>query len=143
MDSLIGSLRSKVVSLTLVGSRTTCCPAPTDTDQDVLILITPEQNGLFNELLDQGFGIDGSEVCDPADHLGGKGTFQSFSLRDLNLIITQDAEFHRRFLAATCVAKRLNLMQKNDRIALFQAVLYGNSFVDPVTPELGDFDDFI
>jgi hypothetical protein len=42
-----------------------------------------------------------------------------------NLIVTDDLEWHRRFVAATSIAKRLNLMAKADRIALFQAVLYG------------------
>lgn len=44
-----------------------------------------------------------------------------------NLIITSSQVFHQRFLAASSVAKRLNLLEKSDRIALFQAVLYGNS----------------
>jgi hypothetical protein len=45
---------------------------------------------------------------------------------DVNLIATSDGDFFRRFLAATQVCIRLNLMNKEDRIALFQAVLYGN-----------------
>lgn len=45
---------------------------------------------------------------------------------DVNLIVTQDNKFYDRFMAATSVAKRLNLLDKADRIALFQAVLYGN-----------------
>lgn len=35
-------------------------------------------------------------------------------------------DIYDRFIAATAVAKRLNLLDKADRIALFQAVLYAN-----------------
>lgn len=35
-------LKGKCLKYELVGSRVTCDPAPTDTDQDVLVLTTPE-----------------------------------------------------------------------------------------------------
>jgi len=120
-------LSEKCTKHALVGSRVTCDPAPTDTDQDVLVLCSPEQFGrLIGQLFERGFDIDGSAINDPIDHLNSIDTFQSFSNDDLNLIITQDVAFYRKFMAATFVAKRLNLLNKTDRICLFQAVLYAN-----------------
>lgn len=142
-NEFIDYLRQKGAAVTLVGSRVTCNPPPVDTDQDVLVLIAPEQGHLFGELLSSGFDIDGSAVRDPSDHLAGDGTFQSFSKGDLNLIITQDPLFAQRFLAATSVAKKLNLLDKADRIDLFQAVLYGNSVFQPDAFVRGDLDDLI
>jgi hypothetical protein len=138
VGEFLDDLRKKVISVTLVGSRETCNPPPVDTDQDVLVLMYEGTGGLFGELFSVGFDIDGSQVRDPADHLGDEGTFQSFSKGDLNLIVTQDPEFHRRFLAATSVAKKLNLLEKADRIDLFQAVLYGNPVEVPQPPSADD-----
>lgn len=80
------------------------------------------------------YELVGSRItCDPApidtdqDYLAQVPmSFQSFTLGKLNLIITFDPEFYRRFLAATGMAKHLNLLSKDDRVMLFQAVLYGN-----------------
>lgn len=44
---------------------------------------------------------------------------------DLNLIVTEDKEFFSKFMAATQIARRLNVLDKGDRIALFRAVLFG------------------
>lgn len=111
----------------LVGSRVTCSPPPTDTDQDVLVLV---QKGGFNDLArwaceDHNFKLDGSEVEDYFD-LSPADTFRSLSDGEHNIIATEDPIFFRKFMAATHVAKRLNLLDKDDRIMLFQAVLYGN-----------------
>ena len=45
----------------------------------------------------------------------------------VNLIVTRNDTFFNRFMAASSVAKRLNLLDKADRVAVFQAVLYGNT----------------
>lgn len=110
-----------------VGSRETCNPPPTDTDQDVLVLIRPEQyKDYVVHLFDLGFELDGSHISNERAIAYDSG-FQSFKKQDLNLIVTGSQVFYMRFVAASSVAKRLNLMQKDDRIALFQAVLYANS----------------
>lgn len=127
MQNTIEDIKGKSSALALVGSRVTCNPAPQDTDQDVLVLLSAgEAARLIPELMGAGFCVDGSDIRDPREHLGAGDTFQSFSLGDLNLILTQDGLFYRKFMAATSVAKRLNLLNKADRVALFQAVLYGN-----------------
>lgn len=108
-----------------VGSRVTCNPAPTDTDCDILVLVR-DMGEFRDNAFEHGYEMDGSNVLDAALPLDGEDRFSSYSKRDVNLIVTEDKEFYRKFIAASSVAKRLNLLQKPDRIALFQAVLYGN-----------------
>lgn len=141
-------LEGKCLKYELVGSRITCDPAPTDTDQDVLVLTTAE---LWAEHLGTGLAIcgfekGGSDCGNQSDYLAQVPlSFQSFTLGDLNLIITFDPEFYRRFMAATGVAKHLNLLDKGDRVMLFQAVLYGNDpfpKLEPL-PEPAPFKDYM
>lgn len=126
--SEIDALRPLFISITPVGSRVTCNPAPMDTDEDYLVLVSAENWPFLSEHLGE-WEHDGSDVNDP-EILDAALAFQSYSLGALNIIATKCPEFHRRFLAATHVAKRLNLLQKADRVALFQAVLYGNAYDD-------------
>jgi len=100
-----------------VGSRVTCDPPPTNTDEDYLILVAANRFAALEvEVVGQGFALGGSRVGDE---------FRSYKLEAVNLIVTTKAEFFDRFMAATSVAQRFNLLDKADRIALFQAVLYG------------------
>lgn len=110
-----------------VGSRVTCDPAPTDTDEDFLVLVTPETFADFElALCLQGFEFGGSRIHAGGCLLGDESSFQSYTLGAENVIVTASEAFFNRFMAATSVAKRLNLLDKSDRIALFQAVLYGS-----------------
>lgn len=123
--SQIESIRELFLSVTPVGSRVTCNPPPTDTDEDFLVLVAEDKWSDLPGLL-EAWSHDGSDVSDP-ETLDAALAFQSYSLGDMNIIATKCREFHRRFLAATSIAKRLNLLSKGDRVALFQAVLYGNA----------------
>ena len=113
-----------------VGSRVTCNPPPTDTDDDWLYFVT-DITEFVNEALADGFYIDGSLMGGEVNlsQLPG-GLFVSLKKRQdvRNLIVTSDHTFYERFLAATHVCRRLNLQDKTDRIALFQAVLYGERY---------------
>ena len=112
-------------AIQLVGSRVTCIPPPTETDQDVLCFVEEGDVGdVINGLESDGWKFDGSAEYANALH-GGVG-FRSYRHGEVNLILTSDFDFYSRFMAATSVAKRLNLLDKTDRIALFQAVIYGN-----------------
>ncbi|MEM0925828.1 MAG: hypothetical protein AAGJ83_07310 [Planctomycetota bacterium] len=108
------------VAATPVGSRVTCDPAPADTDEDWLICTRRRD---ISDRLDQaGFHAEGS----PEFYTGNdNGEFRSWRRGNLNLIVTPDLAFYDRFETATALAKRFNLLDKRDRIALFQAVLYG------------------
>lgn len=56
--------------------------------------------------------------------------FMSFRRGKINAIVTSSPHFAKQHRAATHVCRRLNLMHKPDRIAVFQAVLYGNKWQD-------------
>ena len=116
-------------SITPVGSRVTCDPAPTDTDRDWLVLVPPEKFAAFQTfLIDAGWSQGGSDTPDESNETEPDDRFQSYTLGVENVIATCSEQFHRRFLAATSVAKLLNLQDKSHRIALFQAVLYANPY---------------
>lgn len=112
----------------LVGSRVTCNPPPVDTDQDVLVFVDSENADYFvSRMRNAGFNVElGEGYAEDALNSGEEDRFQSYRLGDVNLIVTVDERFYTRFSAATAMAKRANLMKKEERIALFQAVLYGN-----------------
>ena len=102
-----------------VGSRVTCDPAPTDTDEDWLVLVREVP---VEKLQEAGFSQEGTPEFYTGNDAGG---FRSWRKGEINLITTQSDEFFRLFLTATYLAKRFNLLRKQDRIALFQAILYG------------------
>jgi len=110
------------------GSRVTCVPAPTDTDRDWIVLI---KDGAWDEfctvLFESSWEQGGSSIPNEVNTLDPDERFNSFTFGEDNIIATISTEFYRKFVAATSVAKRLNLLNKDDRIALFQAVLYGNT----------------
>jgi len=116
-----------LISVTPVGSRVTCNPPPAATDLNLLVLVDEAKwDAARDMLLLLGFEHDGSDISDRHDFVFDS-SFRSYSRGEVNVIITADDDFHARFLAASSVAKRLNLLQKEDRVALFQAVLYGNA----------------
>jgi hypothetical protein len=115
--------------ITAVGSRVTCNPSPSGTDQDWLVWVDAgDYDKLADHLEANGWEVGGSRVPEDVNYLPESQRFNSFVKGEDNVIITHSDEFHRRFLAASAIAKRLNLLSKDDRIALFQAVLYGVNF---------------
>lgn len=121
----------------LVGSRITCNPPPVDTDQDVLVYVDGENADYFVLLMKQaGFNVElGEGYAEDALNGGESDRFQSYRQGDVNLIVTIDELFYQRFAYATEIAKRANLMLKDERVELFQAILYGNM---PALPEYGE-----
>lgn len=119
----IGDFHTDLVA---VGSRVTCSPPPEGTDQDWLAMIPPAKWDAFalHMIGDGGWTVGGSLIPNDANYLPSEQRFNSFTLGEDNVIATSDEQFFSRFMAASSVAKRLNLLDKADRIALFQAVLY-------------------
>jgi hypothetical protein len=106
-----------------VGSRVTCSPASTDTDIDYLVLV--ESLHTFEAAaLSFGWKLGGSKPADEIFVIDKHCQFASVTFGQYNVIATTSQVFYGRFMAATGVAKRLNLLNKKDRIMLFQAVLY-------------------
>lgn len=111
-----------------VGSRVTCNPAPTDTDQDFLVLVDDSKWIEFCDAIkNDGFELGGSFISDEINYVPDEKRFNSFTRGVDNLICTRSVVFFDKFMTATALAKRFNLLNKYDRIALFQGVLYGNS----------------
>lgn len=135
VDSLPPLVRRLFTSTELVGSRVTCNPPPEGTDLDVLCHVDAHKAAALESALQAlGWEAEGSDAY--PDALSDGAGFVSFRKDDVNLIVTSDDTFYRRFVAASSVAKRLNLLNKEDRVALFQAVLYGNACDD--VPEYDD-----
>jgi hypothetical protein len=107
-----------------VGSRVSCNPPPADTDRDILCIVLDDA-AFVAEAESKGFHAGGSLVGRLGEAIQQRA-FVSLRNGDVNLIVTMDPLFARRFLLATRLATRLNLLNKDDRVALFQAVLYGN-----------------
>lgn len=117
--------------MVMVGSRATCSPPPTDTDEDYLILVD-DAEATVKLLVDMGFEYD-------REKYKGIGPLGFISLRfgDLNYIVTEDKDFFTNFLSATYLAKKFNLLEKSDRVELFNAVMGRASFADRVLPGWG------
>lgn len=109
-------IRAFVYAEALVGSRVTCNPAPTDTDLDVLVKIGTFGGPVSGVLYRDGWTRGGSGQDD--------SDFESWTKGEVNLILTDSDVFYHKFLAATSVCKRLNLLDKDDRKAMFRACLY-------------------
>lgn len=106
------------------GSRVTCNPPPTDTDRDYLVEVKcyADYEQAIEIIMENGFHPEGSDHYRNSDF-----DFQSWRLGEINLIVTYKEWFASRHRTATTVCKSLNLMDKADRIALFQKILYGKT----------------
>ena len=116
------TLRNLCRDVRPVGSRVTCSPPPLDTDEDWLCLAR-DLTQFVETSKQEGYTMGGS------GHTDEPMSFVSLK-RDvdrMNLIVTTCATFYDAFILATGLAQRFNLMNKSDRIALFQAVIYGNA----------------
>ena len=119
-----------VLCATPTGSRRICNPPPEGSDIDWIVLAESEK--LYSWLISQGWEMEGDYVF---SETVDEGDFRSFRKEEINLIVTSKRDFYNAFSLATKVARRLNLLEKKDRVVLFQAILYGN---EPEI-ELGDF----
>lgn len=103
-----------------VGSRVTCSPPPTDTDLD-LLCYPKKWNSEWYEVLDSTGWRLGGEIY------GTRHEFQSWRKEHYNLIVTISEPFFDSFMEATEVCKKLNLLDKKDRIAKFDEIFAKNA----------------
>ena len=119
-----------------VGSRVTCDPPPTDTDEDYLVLVK-DKGAADAGLLAIGFEFSGDPVKN-AEYIRMNDTsqyrFTSLWMGSVNYIVTDSEFFFERFLTATHICKSLNLLNKADRVMVFEAVR-GASFHKKVLPD--------
>lgn len=102
------------------GSSVICNPSVTDTDIDYVIY-TNEETKLDTFLKCEGF----RDSCrDKEEYDLGLDGFYCYRRENINLIVINDGKLYRKWVGATNLAKKLNLLKKEDRITLFQAILY-------------------
>ena len=121
-QQLENSLRAARCTVTPCGSRVTCRPEPVFSDYDYLVFC-PDARAVSQAvsiMSSHGFLWEGSEHYQNAAASG----FMSWRCGDVNLIVTGDSVFAARHAVATRLCSRLNLLDKQDRVAVFQAVLY-------------------
>lgn len=102
------------------GSSYTCNPPVTDTDIDFVI-----------------YSQDWDKLHDWCEKNAFKTNFEDYELEEfrsykrgiINLIVTNDATFYRRFVKATELAKQLNLLDKQQRIDIFDFVMYESNIL--------------
>lgn len=97
------------------GSREICNPPPTNTDADYHVLVR-DMRRLETLLFNEGWEVGGSTWP------GHGNWFFAYRKGPYNLIVTDKPEFYDTMVRSTAIAKRLNLLNKDDRIALFQAM---------------------
>jgi hypothetical protein len=106
------------------GSRVMCNPPPSDTDDDYIVLVhSGSWAVLIDELKRDGWILGGSDFL----HTAGDSMFQSYTKGDVNLILTGDTSWYQKMLLATKTCMAINLLDKRERIIVFQAIVYGNA----------------
>jgi hypothetical protein len=102
------------------GSNYICDPPVLDTDVDFILLVDYE---VLTSLEKLGYFNTSEDTME--DYPDDDG-FTTYRRANVNLIVIEDAVIYGRLVTATEIAKRLNLTDKQERIDLFQGVLYGN-----------------
>mgnify|MGYP002714479640 CR=1 FL=1 len=123
LDMVPSNLIDLATAVRPAGSRVTCNPPVLDTDADFIVLVPAPVLALAKYTLrDEGF--TGGTDDEYKDAEGAAPRFFAYRKGAAKIILTHDLDFFAAFTVATAVAKRLNLLDKADRVALFQAVLY-------------------
>lgn len=111
-----------LLTVEAVGSRCTCNPAPVGTDQDWLAFVREPMDRLAFCLERDGWIHCGGNEAVAPDY---PDMFDAWRRGEDNLILATDKYFHCAFKAASILAQRFNLLNKQDRIDLFHAVRFG------------------
>ena len=139
-ESFKASLLDYVISSHRTGSNYTCDPPVEDTDRDFILLVKDKKACIalcksssdivtFDSKISEN--EDTEQATDPLEFKAAepKGydafDFTSVRVGKDNLILTDNKKFYDKFVVATELAKRFNLLDKSDRIALFTGVIKG------------------
>lgn len=107
----------------LTGSRFICDSVPDESDWDYVLQVpnlNSEVAGLIGYLAERDFVIESGE-----HYQVGASTFISMRKDNINFLISKDKEWCKKHRIATRLCKKLKLNGKADRVAVFQALLYG------------------
>lgn len=109
------------VGIYKTGSSVICNPPVLDTDEDYVIY-TNKESQLRKWLLANGV----TQSCEDKEEYDLESEFMSCYRKDnINLIVVYSKKTFDRWVYATKLAKKLNLLKKEQRITLFKFVLYG------------------
>jgi len=105
-----------------VGSRITCNPPPTDTDQDILVWVDGNKGyDLLDSWLDRNdWEYEGDEKYQMSHFSSWRKTIQDV---EYNAIVTTSEVWFNRFLEATLLCKKENAMSKKRRIEIFDSIM--------------------
>lgn len=101
------------------GSSVICTPPVLTTDLDVMML-TKSPDRLFTFLEENNWETNFNDY--PIEDMG---LFRSFKRGVYNLLVTESTDYYSKFEEATKVATKLNLVNKKDRIYLFNYIIDG------------------
>lgn len=104
----------------LTGSKVICDPPVTDTDEDYLVLVPEERRATIEDLLENDGYLEGGSGHTDSDFWSYKN-YETNPV--INILLTTKQEYFDKFSRATSLAKALNLIDKEDRITLFEAVV--------------------
>lgn len=111
------------IQVRYTGSHYICNPPVETTDIDYIIYCKPEDwNSVITKTRSLGFTAQASYFSEYSE--SAKTQFISFKKDKLNYIITPHDEYFDKFVNATELAKRLNLLEKEARIELFHFVIH-------------------
>ena len=116
-EDILDFLEDYCAAAVLVGSRITCDPPPTDTDQDILVYVPDisQWMELWDVLEDLGWEWEGANYC--------ALPFDSWRKGEYNLILTRYEEWFNNFMTATAQCKKDNILDKAARVAVFDSIL--------------------
>lgn len=110
-----------IIEVEPCGSRYTCDPPPVDTDDDYLAFTpTMKLSDAQPDILSEEF-----ELVNGDGYANRGKPFESYRKGEINLILTNDKPHFNKFILARDLCKRFNLLGKQDRIDLHDAVMYG------------------
>lgn len=127
----IADLEGLGCEVTRTGSQEICNPPPVGSDIDYLVWVPSSDllGYVVNCLSGHGYNWEGDVHYQEV----GKSSFMSWRNVEMNFIVTANEVFKKRHKAATAICKKLNVMDKADRVAIFQAFLYGNVVEEAVS----------
>lgn len=119
------------------GSRVICDPPPKDTDDDYLMLtwegaldaLVEKLTKTDKYVLGGSMYYNSNEAITIQDWSNGfeginyNKVFRSYKKGDVNIIVTLDPHYFKLFTRATGLAKKLNLLKKEDKVALFETIV--------------------
>ena len=121
------------------GSSYICNPPVTNTDVDEMFLVDDLQEVNF-QLTGLGWtkcGLEEETYQDKPSH------WAAYRKENMNALLTTDLKYFMNFFKATEEAKHLNLLNKEDRVALFQKILGEEPKKIKMKIILDEFDDVI